>query len=93
MVYCLRDCNSTEHFQLWQMPRGEGTAATVLSTVHMAQCIVDDVAKGMDIWYCVAEILFSHALEETDSVSSFQDLSGLASIPAGDERETRTCRA
>jgi hypothetical protein len=54
----------------------------------MAQCIVDDVAKGMDIWDCVAEILFSRAHEETDPVSSFPDISGLASIPAGDERET-----
>jgi hypothetical protein len=58
------------------------------STVHMAQCIVDDVAKGMDIWDCVAEILFSHAHEETDPVASFPDISGLASIPACDESET-----
>jgi hypothetical protein len=42
----------------------------------------------MDIWDCVAEILFSRAHEEADPVSSFPDISGLASIPAGDERET-----
>jgi hypothetical protein len=54
----------------------------------VAQCIVDDVAKGMDIWDCVAEILFLRAHEENCPVSSFPDFSGLASIPAGDERET-----
>jgi hypothetical protein len=59
-----------------------------LSTVHMAQCIVAEVAKEMDIWDCVAEILFSRTHEETDPVSSFLDISGLASIPAGDDRET-----
>jgi hypothetical protein len=31
---------------------------------------------------------FSRAHEETDPVSSFPDISGLARIPAGDERET-----
>jgi hypothetical protein len=54
----------------------------------MAQCIVDDVAKGIDIWDCVAEIPFSRAHEETDPVSVFPCISGLASITAGDERET-----
>jgi hypothetical protein len=46
------------------------------------------VAKGIYIWDCVAEIFFSRAHEETAPVSSFPDISGLASIPAGDERET-----
>jgi hypothetical protein len=60
-----------------------------LSAVHMAQCLVDDVAKGMDIWDCVAEILFSRAHEENDDpFSSFPDICGLPSIPARDERET-----
>jgi hypothetical protein len=63
--------------------RGHG-----LSTVHMAQCIVDKVAKGMDIWDYVTEILYSRAYEETDPVSSFPDISGLASIPVGDLRGT-----
>jgi hypothetical protein len=63
-----------------------------LSTVRIAQCIVDDVAKGLDIWDSVAEIFFSCAHEETDPVSNFPDISGLASIPAGDEHRQVTCQ-
>jgi hypothetical protein len=59
-----------------------------LSTVHIAQSIDDDVANGMDIWDCVTEILFLLAHEETDPVASFPEISGLASIPADDERES-----
>jgi hypothetical protein len=82
-------CNSTEHFQYsGKCPVERAWRQQGLSTVHMAQCIVDDVAKGMDIWDCVAKILFSRAHEETDPVSSFPDISGLASIPAGDASET-----
>jgi hypothetical protein len=54
-----------------------------LLNVHRAQCIVEDVAKGMNIWDCVADI--SHAHKKTDPISSFSDLSGIASIPADDE--------
>jgi hypothetical protein len=89
MVCRSRGCNSTEHFQYsGKCPVEKARRQQGLSAVHMAQCIVDDAAKGMDIWDCVAEILFSRAHEKTDPVSSFSDISGLASIPAGDERET-----
>jgi hypothetical protein len=89
MVCRSRGCNSTEHFQYsGKSPVEKAQWQQGISTVHMAQCIVDDVADGMDIWDCVAEILFSRAHEETDPVSSLPDISGLASIPAGDERET-----
>jgi hypothetical protein len=89
MVCRFRGCNSTEHFQYsGKRPVEKARQQQGISTVHMAKCIVDDVAKGMDTWDCVAEILFSRAHEETDPVSSFTDISGLASIPAGDERET-----
>jgi hypothetical protein len=89
MVCRSRGCNSTEHFQYsGKCPVEKARRQQGLSAVHMAQCIVDDVAKGMDIRDCVAEILFSRAHDETDPVSSFADISGLASIPAGDERET-----
>jgi hypothetical protein len=89
MVRRSRGCNSTEHFQYsGKCPVEKARRQQGLSTVHMAQCIVDDVAKGMDIWDCVAEILFSRDHDETNPVSSVADISGLACIPAGDERET-----
>jgi hypothetical protein len=89
MVCRPRGCNSTEHFQYsGNCPVEKARRQQGLSTWHMAQCIVDDVAKGMDIWDCVAEILFSRAHEETDPVSAFPDISGSASIPAGDEGKT-----
>jgi hypothetical protein len=71
-----------------QIPHGEGKAETRSFDCHMAQWIVADVRKGMDIWDCIAKNLFSCAQEETDPAASFQDISGLAVIPAGDERET-----
>jgi hypothetical protein len=81
MVCHSRDCNSTEHFQnSGNCPVEKERRHQVLSTVHMAQCIDDDVAKGMDIWDCFAEILFSRAHEETDTVSAFPDISGKAEI-------------
>jgi hypothetical protein len=93
MVCRSRGCNSTEHFQdSGKCPVEKSRRQQGLSTVHMAQCIVDKVAKGMDIWDCVAEILFSRAREETDPVPSFPDISGLASIPAGDEARQVTCQ-
>jgi hypothetical protein len=66
----------------WQMPRGRGQQQR-LSTVHMAQFIVNDVANGVDIWDCITEILFSRAHAENDPVSAFPDISAIASIPAG----------
>jgi hypothetical protein len=54
----------------------------------MAQCLVNDVANGMDIRYCIDEIMFSRAHEETDPVSAFPGIFALARIPAGDVRET-----
>jgi hypothetical protein len=89
MVCRSRGCHSTEHFHCsGKCPVEKAQRQQGLYTVHMAQCIVDDLAKGIDIWDCVAEILFSRAQEETDLVSNFPDISGLASIPAGDESET-----
>jgi hypothetical protein len=92
MVCRSRGFNSTEHFQYSgkypvEKARWHQGISAVHTAVHVAQCI-DDVADGMDIWDCVAEILFSRAHEVADPVSSFPDISGLASIPAGDERET-----
>jgi hypothetical protein len=49
------------------MPLRSICAAAFLPTLS-----ADDVAKGMDIWDCVAEILFSRAHEETDPVSTFR---------------------
>jgi hypothetical protein len=89
MVSRSRGCNSTEHFQYsGKCPVEKARRQQGLSTVHMAQGIVDDVTNGIDIWDCVAEILFPRAHEETDPVSIFPGISGLESIPAGDERET-----
>jgi hypothetical protein len=49
--------NSTELFQYnGKCPVEKARRQQGLSIVHMAQCIVDDVAKGIDIWDCVTEI-------------------------------------
>jgi hypothetical protein len=57
MVSRSRGCNSTEHFQYsGKCPVEKARRQQGLSAVHIAQCIVEDVAKGMDIWDCVAEI-------------------------------------
>jgi hypothetical protein len=51
MVCRSRGFNSTEHFQYsGKYPVEKARRKQGLSNVHMAYCIVDDVAKGMDIW-------------------------------------------
>jgi hypothetical protein len=89
MVCRSRGCNSTEHFQYsGKCPVEKARRQQGFSTVHMAQCIVNDVMNGMDVWDCIAEILFSRAHEENDPVSNFPDVCGLASITDRDEHET-----
>jgi hypothetical protein len=55
----LRGCNSTEHFQYsGKCPVEKARRQQGLSTVHMALCIVSDVANGMYIWDCIAKMFF-----------------------------------
>jgi hypothetical protein len=62
-----RGCNSTEQFQYsGKCPVEKARRQKGLLTVHMAQCIVNDVANGMDVWDCIAEIFLSRVHEETD---------------------------
>jgi hypothetical protein len=85
----VRGRNSTDHFQCsCKCPVEKSRQPQGLSTAHMAQCLVNDVAKGMDIWYCIDEIMFSRAHEETDPVSALPHIFAIARIPAGDLGET-----
>jgi hypothetical protein len=57
MVCRTRGFNFTEVFQyIGKCPVEKARRQQGISTMHLAQCIVDDVAKCMDIWDCVAEI-------------------------------------